>query len=80
MLLLSEQLDESEHQEPLIRSESNRAAGLSSCVDCADHRKARRSCQTLDPSTEVLTTNSRLYHTLEGLISILMGGAEIAAR
>lgn len=54
-------LGKSKHQEPLIRSESNRAAGLSSCVDCADHRKARRSCQIANRSIVVFTTNSRLH-------------------
>ena len=64
MLLLSEQSGKSKHQEPLISSESNRAAGLSSCVDCADHRKARRSCQIARHSMRVFTMNSRLYRTL----------------
>ena len=63
MLLLSEQSGKSKHQEPLIRSESDRAAGSPSRVDCADHRKARRSCQISPLEVRILTTTSCLHRT-----------------
>jgi hypothetical protein len=64
VLLLSEQSVKSKHQEPLNRSESDRAAGLPSCVDCADHRKARKSCQIVPLGLRVLTTTSCLCCTI----------------